>query len=439
MDMRTAVHFCGQPSWHSVAGRHIFADNAGQVQAQIGFLTHVWQDWKSVLEQLGHAEVEVRLSDRGPISLTAAGLALAERYQVNTALTAPLPTTSIPHLVLEGAGSPFLVLVKRNWSDSPPEGGSAFSGHPQLREQAYSWTGQVGDQILDVWMLSMDRRPPGTRMAVVRNLCCIVGWLQELTILDRFVAGPDRQYVDNVLVEAFVRNRAGKLRRKSYEGWPIEPILARVTMQSAARDEERMNFERSVRPLLSAEVGNDILSTLRRVDLHRDALDLRAAGHESDPIAFVEAARSIEGRAARASQRNQGEMPDVVTELKEQATAVAKQFLLLIEEIRAVHALLVAAGLADRREALFAGIDRGLIAGLPKDSRPDAQLLSDLTQLNWRGVSAGPKPPLAEILRNAAQLMRAAEPNKAEKLLMLAAKADEAEKAAADDVRKINS
>jgi hypothetical protein len=424
IDMRAAVRFHGQPAWRSVAGRHIFADNIGQVQAQFGFLTSFPINFTELLERIGHAQVEVRRSPTGPASLTEAGLALAERYLVNTALTSQPPGgPPFPPLVRQGAGSPFVVLAEQPGNVPAPSEALPFTGHSRLSGPACSWSGPVGDQMLDIWMLPMHPRPAGTRMAVVRGLCRVVGWLQELAILQRVAGDPGGLVLDPARIEAFTRDRAGKLRRRAFEGWPVEPILARVTQQSAAMDAERAGFAASVRPLLSAEAGNDILASLRRVDLHRDALELEAKRDgEFDPEKFVAAARSLGDRAARAPQRTQGEMPGVVQRV--QARADALVWLLPTDEIRRVQAVLVNAGLT-RRAPLLAALDTALVARLRESPTPDEQLLLDLMALNGVVPVDGAVPPLADVLRNAAALMQGRDPAKADDLAALAKRAEQ--------------
>lgn len=420
LEMRTAVRFAeaAKPAWHAVAGRNILADNSGQMQAQIGFVTAPPDDLAALLERIGHAQVEVRRSSHGPMNLTGTGLALAERYLRDTALTSdprpnPRPEPPLPRLIREGAGSPFLVLAETPGKVRMPPEALSFIGHDRLAEPTASWSGQVGDQNLDIWLLPMHPRPPGTRMQVVQSLCRIIGWMQELSILERVAADPGGLILDPTELEHFVRDRTGKLRRSRFDGWPVEPILARVNYMSAALDIVRNRFATSVRPLLSKEAGNDIIATLGRIDLHRDALQLEAdAAAVSVPEDFAARVRAIEERAARAPQKAQGEMPAVVRRLRRRAYDVSLK-LLSHDDILRIHVLLVAAGLAGKRNVLLASLDNGLIGSLEQDDTPSGQLMLDLMALNRLPPANGAAPPLAELLFTAATLMKAASNPKA--------------------------
>lgn len=431
LDLRSAIRFdaATSPAWQSVAGRTIFADNLGQVQAHIGFLAAAQEDLQELLERIGHGQVEVRRSGGGPRSLTEAGLAVAERYLFATALTSdprpqPRPVTPLPRLVREGAGSPFLILVPRPGEALAPVEALRFEGHARLAAAAASWSGAVGDQDLDIWLLPMHPRPPGTRMQVVQSLCRIIGWMQELAILQRVAADPGGLTLDPAELERFVRDRAGKLRRSSFEGWPVEPILARVNHMSAAQDMARASFAASVRPLLSKEAGNDILATLGRIDLHRDALQLEAGSATiSAPKVFSAKVSAIEERAARAPQHGQGELPAVVRRLRRKADDLSQE-LLRPEDIRRIQQLLVEAGLAGKRNVLLAALDSELIGTLQRDDRPDAQLLLDLMALNRILPANGAAPPLAELLHTAATLMQGASRSKADLVTKFAKKSE---------------
>jgi hypothetical protein len=74
------------------------------------------------------------------------------------------------------------------------------------------------------------------------------------------------------------------------------------------------------------------------------------------------------------------------------------------DEITALHAAAVAARLAERRLAVFAGVDPGIVALLPTAAVPVDQLLLDLHGLNTIVLPGGREPPLALWLKNALTL-----------------------------------
>lgn len=74
------------------------------------------------------------------------------------------------------------------------------------------------------------------------------------------------------------------------------------------------------------------------------------------------------------------------------------------QQIHALHGALVRCGLADSLDALLAGIDRSLIAGLPWEPRPNARLLRMLHELNEIGQSSVGGTPLKTFLDNALAL-----------------------------------
>ena len=76
------------------------------------------------------------------------------------------------------------------------------------------------------------------------------------------------------------------------------------------------------------------------------------------------------------------------------------------DEIMALHAAAVAARLAERRLAVFAGVDPGIVALLATAAIPVDQLLQDLHGLNTIVVSGGGEPPLALWLKNALTLVQ---------------------------------
>jgi hypothetical protein len=416
LDLRGAIRFGSEarPAWQSLAGRYLYADNAGQVQAHIGFVTRASADLPALLESLGRAQVEVRRSPDGPGSLDAAGLSLAERYLFYTSLTSdprpePRPQLPLPRLVREGAGSPFLVLVSEPGEVTPPPEALVFLGHGRLAGDAVSWSGPVGDQTLDIWLLPMARRPAGTRMMVVQSLCRIVGWVQELAILQRVAADPSGISLDSAQVERFVRDRAGKLRGKERESWPVEPVLARVNRLTSAHEAGRAAFAAAVGPLLLPEVRNDVLATLGRVDLHRDALEVEAGWETGaeEPARLAEATRAIADRAAGAPRGGEGELGAILHRLEVRADAVDHP-LVPSEEVRRLHAALVRAELAADRDTLLAGLEPELVASLERAAQPKAQLLRDLMALNRAAPSQalGEAPPLVAVLHNAALVAR---------------------------------
>jgi hypothetical protein len=73
-------------------------------------------------------------------------------------------------------------------------------------------------------------------------------------------------------------------------------------------------------------------------------------------------------------------------------------------EILEAHQAAMEANLAAAREALLAGLDHRLVAGIPIESNPRDQLLADLDALNAAGVLADGTVPLRDWLRNAALL-----------------------------------
>jgi Effector-associated domain 5 len=77
------------------------------------------------------------------------------------------------------------------------------------------------------------------------------------------------------------------------------------------------------------------------------------------------------------------------------------------DEITALHAAAVAARLAERRLAVLAGVDPGVVALLATAPVPVDQLLQDLHGLNAIAVAGGADPPLALWLKNALTLVQA--------------------------------
>lgn len=77
------------------------------------------------------------------------------------------------------------------------------------------------------------------------------------------------------------------------------------------------------------------------------------------------------------------------------------------DDMRALHAAVISAGLADQREALFARIDRGFISGIFRTSNPVAQILLDLDALARTSTLSDGSKPLYTWLDNAALLAQA--------------------------------
>jgi hypothetical protein len=329
INIRNAIKFVGPSSWHSIAGRHIFADHHGQVEAEIAFLNKRPLDLPELLDRIGQTQVNVKKASLGPGSLAEAGLLLAERYFLNSHLTSEstigrdIRETILVH---EGAGSPFLVLTGKAGDVEPPSSALPFEGHSRSGKVAWCWPTSVGGLDLDVWWLEMSPHPRGTRMAVVRGLCSIVGWLQELGILARIASSPkgiEPYKLEAARCERFLRDRAGKLRHLQYEGWPVAPILARVTQQSAASQASQQEFVKTVAPLLPKEVGNDILAILRGIGVHQEAVRLQitrntivAGSNNVNMGQFQGDVCNLIDRANAVPHKTRGELRELVAGLK---------------------------------------------------------------------------------------------------------------------------
>ncbi|MBV8852035.1 MAG: hypothetical protein JOY91_01480, partial [Sinobacteraceae bacterium] len=168
-----------------------------------------------------------------------------------------------------------LVLVAAPGEVVPPSGQEPFEGHPRCADRVRCWQTDIDGTAVDVWLLVMSPRPPGTRIAVVRSLCRIIGWLQEVAILSR-VASDQRSlapfHLDRTLCERFARTRTGRLRKRIFDNWPVAPILARVNEQTINSEQKLRAFAAAMGPLLPRDAGNDLYATLRRIGAHHDAV-----------------------------------------------------------------------------------------------------------------------------------------------------------------------
>jgi hypothetical protein len=77
---------------------------------------------------------------------------------------------------------------------------------------------------------------------------------------------------------------------------------------------------------------------------------------------------------------------------------------LQLDELHELHRAAISAGLADRRAALFAGVDPAFVATIPDVETPSAQLLVDLDAMNTAGELTDGSRPVRAWLRNAIQL-----------------------------------
>lgn len=71
------------------------------------------------------------------------------------------------------------------------------------------------------------------------------------------------------------------------------------------------------------------------------------------------------------------------------------------DDILSLHSAIVSARLLDQRAALLTGIDPVLVASLPAEANPAAQILADLHLLNEVGTTSDGSVPLQTWLANA--------------------------------------
>src|SRR5689334_16614288 len=75
------------------------------------------------------------------------------------------------------------------------------------------------------------------------------------------------------------------------------------------------------------------------------------------------------------------------------------------DDLLALHAAVVDAGLTDARGALLVGIDQAIVANLRTTTSLSAQILMDLDGLNRLGRLADGSEPIVAWLKNAAQIL----------------------------------
>jgi hypothetical protein len=250
-----------------VTNRRLLADMDGQVRVEV---TMQVQDaaGRSLEDLLGAVLTTptyvVRLKHT---ELISAGFPLARTYLEQSAKTTDSPSDGITtRLLREGAGSPFLVVLR----SAPPTGtseGTVLQDKPAAFAAVTCRLIDLAGRSTGVWQIWGSGEPKQWQSSV-RMLCRVVCQLSEVTSLLALQQNQEAltpHLLDNDKTENFLRVRAGQLRRPKQGDWSVPGVQALAAQHLDVSISEASEFRNQLRKKVSRAVAGDLSNTMTRI------------------------------------------------------------------------------------------------------------------------------------------------------------------------------
>ena len=199
--------------------------------------------------------------------LISAGFPLARTYLEQSAKTIDPPSSAITtRLLREGAGSPFLVVLRSEPPTGAPDG-TALHDKPAAFAAVTCRLLDLAGRPTGVWQIWGSGEPQQWQ-PTVRMLCRVICQLSEVTSLlalqeDQEALTP--HLLDNDKTEDFLRVRAGLLRRPKQGDWSVPDVQAFAAQHLEVSISETSEFLRELRQKMSRAVAGDLSSTITRI------------------------------------------------------------------------------------------------------------------------------------------------------------------------------
>jgi hypothetical protein len=245
--------------------------------------------------------------------LISAGFQLARIYLEESArVRSTLPAKASPDsgelttkLLKEGAGSPFLIVLRPGMPAGKRDGKSVRH-RPDMFAPVTFRLIELAGRPTGVWQLWLGQNrsllSAPSANATVRALCRIICQLSEVTTLLRVKSDP-KALLPHVLNDDktadFFRVREGLLRRKTQEEWSVAAVLSVANQHLKVAIEDLDHSRKQLEKVMPRDVAGSLAATITQIEKKNVRFRI-----ESKPLEHNDKSRLVELLASRAISSN---------------------------------------------------------------------------------------------------------------------------------------
>lgn len=250
-----------------VTDRRLLADSYGQVRVEVVFQApDVASGFENTLERiLTTSTYVVRMKHTEMIS---AGAQLARIYLEQSAKTAGSPSgEAAMQLVKEGAGSPFLIALRRGTSGGEVDGPALPDKPSDLAAVTFRRI-ELAGQPTGVWQLWLGDNPSLNWQPTVRMLCRIICQLSEVTLLVQLLDEPEAlapYLLAKDKTEDFLAERTRRLRRTKQGDWSVAAVSGFASQHLRVSIEDTKRFRGALKGMVAKDLAGSLATTMERI------------------------------------------------------------------------------------------------------------------------------------------------------------------------------